>query len=121
MSELSGLVSCDSGQELARSAGTPAQPLVFLSQPPYEVGVDASEGHGQLGLVESPVVVDPALHDRVDVVGKVLEGRASAPVKSPAADCESDGLEAGQKVTNSIPCLLIAGRGWNVYPKNVNC
>ena len=93
MSELSGLVPCDSGQELARSAGTPAQPLVFLSQPPYEVRVDASEGHGQLELVESPVVAEPALHDRVDLVGKVFDGRAGAPVKPPAADYESDGFE----------------------------
>src|SRR6185437_6286284 len=42
------------------------QSLVLPCGPTLEVAVDAFEEGIQHGLVEAPVVVDPALHDRVD-------------------------------------------------------
>ena len=42
------------------------QPFVLLPQPAHQVGVDAFEKRIQGGAVESPVVLHPPAHDRID-------------------------------------------------------
>ena len=101
------------------------QPLVFPLGPTHQILVDASEERIQPGLVEAPVVVDPALHDRLmnrARSARVLSLRRLSRqrrISRPIAFLASS-LTAGRKLTKNFPCLLLASRGRNVYPKKSN-
>src|SRR6266566_1977101 len=63
-----------------------SQPLVLPPSPTNQVFVERPESRMQLGLVETPVVVDPPLHDHVEHPRKVTQGLVAAFVELPAPD-----------------------------------
>ena len=84
--EQSGLASEDVDQEPACLGGVAAQPLVLALGPTHEIRVDAPEDLDQHRAVEAPVVVDPALDDRIEDPRQVGEGLVRTQMQAPAAD-----------------------------------
>jgi hypothetical protein len=68
----------------------PAQPFVFLADPPHQVGVDAVQEGMQRRAVKRAVVLHPAANDRVDRLGQLGEGERGPPVQPPRADRPAD-------------------------------
>src|SRR6266540_1075949 len=66
------------------------QALEFPPGPTHEICVETTKGGIQGGLVESPVVGDPARHMHVDVVDDLLEGHVTASMDAPSPDRRTD-------------------------------
>src|SRR5580704_7199421 len=63
-----------------------AESLELLHGPPGEMLVDAPCKETQLGAVEGPVIVDPALDLRIDLPGQAGQVLAAAAVEVPVPD-----------------------------------
>src|SRR5919106_2081712 len=87
-----GLTLLDSVQPLPRPGWFAPQSFEFLHGPPEQVLIDAPCKEVQLGAIEGPVVVDPAPHLRIDLLGEPGQVRATATVEVPAPDLLTDRL-----------------------------
>ena len=63
-----------------------AESLELVHGPPGEVLVDTPCQEAQLGAVEGPVIVDPALDLGIDLPGQAGQVRAAAAVEVPVPD-----------------------------------
>src|SRR3954469_12592545 len=59
------------------------QPFVLSTSPTHQVGVDALQEGIQLRPVEPTVIVDPARHNRIHLLGKLVQTSSSPQVQSP--------------------------------------
>jgi hypothetical protein len=57
-----------------------------VHSPPGEVLVDTPCQEAQLGAIEGPVIVDPALDLGIDLLGQAEQVRATAAVEVPVPD-----------------------------------
>jgi hypothetical protein len=73
----------------------------LLHGPTNEVLVDAPHQEAQLGAVEGSVIVDPAPHLRVDLLGEARQVRSTATVEVPGPDL----------LPYRLACLGAHGRG----------
>jgi hypothetical protein len=112
--EESQLPFSDGSQEAPRPPGSSAQSFVFPHRPSNEILVDVLEDLDQLRRVEDAVIVDPASHDRIDLLCEVIEGRAAPPVQTPPLDRVPDrraGVipdrwkEVDEYHATPVPCL----------------
>src|SRR5450759_1185330 len=68
------------------SLGLPSQSLELPHGPSDQVLVDARCNGVQLGAVERSVVVDPAPHLRIDLLGEIGQVRSAATDEAPLPD-----------------------------------
>lgn len=66
--------------------GTSSESFELLHGPSNDVLVDARSDGVQLGAIEGPVVVDPASHLGIDLLGEPGQVRATATVEVPGPD-----------------------------------
>ena len=86
MREQPGLAPSNGVQPSPRPGWPAAQSFELLHGPSHEMLVDALRQGVQLGAVEGPVVVDPASHLRVDLLGEAGQVRPAATVEVPGPD-----------------------------------
>src|SRR5215217_4732858 len=66
------------------------QPLVFLTDPAHQVGIDASQKGIQRRPIEGAVIVYPTSLDRVDLPHEVHKGVTCTQMKSPGPHFRTD-------------------------------
>ena len=86
VSEQRGLPVFHDGQRLIRLTRLVSKSLVFVHDPSNEMLVDAPRQGEQLGVIEDPVIVDPASHLGIDGLRDAGQVRARAAVEVPAPD-----------------------------------
>src|SRR6476619_3257475 len=84
--EQRGLPVFHDGQRLIRLTRLVSKSLVFVHDPSNEMVVDAPRQGEQLGVIEDPVIVDPASHLGIDSLRDAGQVRARATVEVPAPD-----------------------------------
>src|SRR3954452_19534098 len=73
-------------EQLCSRGGLAPESFEFVHGPSDEMLVDTPHQGEQLGVVEDPVVVDPASHLGIDVLGDAGQVRARATVEVPGPD-----------------------------------
>src|SRR3954453_3584300 len=73
-------------EQLCSRGGLAPESFEFVHGPSDEMLVDAPHQGEQLGVVEDPVVVDPASHLGIDLLGDAGQVRARATVEVPGPD-----------------------------------
>ena len=86
MREQSGLAPSNGVQPPPRPGWLAAQSFELLHGPSHEMLVDARCQGVQHGAVKGPVVVDPASHLGIDILGEAGQVRAAATVEVPGPD-----------------------------------
>jgi len=94
-------------QHLLRPGWAASQPFEFVHGPSKKVLIDAPQQGKQLGVVEDPVIVDPASHLGIDGLGDAGQVRAHATVEVQALICWPFAFFA---------CELMAGRKFTKNP-----
>src|SRR5689334_17935272 len=84
--EQRGLPMFHDGQRLIRLTRLVSKSLVFVHDPSNEMIIDAPRQGEQLGVIEDPVIVNPASHLGIDRLRDAGQVRARATVEVPAPD-----------------------------------
>src|SRR5215471_10262625 len=78
------LPTCHLNEPMCGASMVPAEPLVFPHGPTNQKVVEMTEDWVQLGLVEAPVVQNPAAQDRIPHARQVINGLVAPHGQSPA-------------------------------------